>query len=349
MSSILVVNAGLLTTLQDGGRWGYQQFGIPVAGAMDRYGLELGNLLVGNSRHEVGLEFTYIGPTIKFLDKTSFAITGGDFQPQLNDKKVKMYQTLYANKGDILKFSNPIKGCRGYLTVAGGFDVEVVMGSKSTYLRGGFGGFKGRKLKEGDIIPIQQIPLNQKPTTKIIPVDMIPQYENSKTIRVILGPELDRFHKKGIETFLKETYKLSNQWDRMGYRLEGEKIQHLDGADIISGGINLGAIQVPGDGKPIIMMADHQTTGGYTKIANVISVDLPYLAQMKPGDEINFKSVSLEEAHQLLRKQETKIVDLQNRFNEKDRVISGSANASMRIFNITVKGKEYQVIVEERE
>ncbi len=346
MSNILIIKGGLLSTLQDGGRIGYQQFGIPVAGAMDQYALQLGNMLVGNHRLEAGIEFTLVGPTIKFNDNRVFAITGGDFQPTLNGRAINMYQSIGATEGDELKFSSVKTGCRGYLTIAGGFDVEKVMGSLSTYLRGGFGGFGGEKLKDGDLIPLNPISGSGVLEVREIPAEMIPKYNKKRNIRVIMGSEVDGFSEKGIRTFLEEEYVLSNQCDRMGYRLEGPLIQHVKGADIVSGGINLGAIQVPGDGKPIIMMVDHQTTGGYTKIANVISTDIPYLAQMKPGDCIRFEEVTVEEAHQLLHQQENKIINLMNYFNQLK--ITGVRDASKKRFNVKVNGKVYSVLIEEK-
>ncbi|MBM7613505.1 5-oxoprolinase subunit C family protein [Alkaliphilus hydrothermalis] len=349
MSNIKIIKAGLLTTLQDKGRFGFQQYGIPVAGAMDQYSLQLANLLVGNEVDNTALEFTLMGPTIQFEDNLTFAITGGEFQPTLNGKSIKMYQTIYAKKGDELAFSTVLNGCRGYLAIEGGFGVERIMGSQSTYLRGGFGGFEGRKLRSGDLIPLGKPTSGRSLGIRRIPKDMIPEYKSERVIRVIMGPEDNRFSKEGIETFLREEYHLSNQLDRMGYRLEGKKIQHLDGADIISGGINFGAIQVPGEGKPIIMMADHQTTGGYTKIANVISVDLPYLAQMKPEDKVTFKAITVEEAQGFFRRQVEGIRDLEKRFKENTEQTSSNEIRGRKKFNIIVNGKSYYVSVEERQ
>ena len=340
MSSMIIKKAGLLTTLQDTGRKGYQQYGIPVAGAMDQYSLKLANILVGNSPSEAALEITLLGPTISFTDKALIALTGGEFPIKLNGKEVSSYETIYVEAGSELTIGAAIKGCRGYLAVKGGFDVPVIMGSKCTYLRGGFGGFMGRQLKEGDEISFP--PTELQSCHRRIPAAMIPSYEGNYTARVIMGPEADRFTESGIYTFLNNEYTLTNQCDRMGYRVKGPIIEHTNGADIISGGVNLGAIQVPGHGNPIIMMADRQTTGGYTKIANVISVDIPRLAQLKPGDKIRFKSITIEEAQQLLRQQSSEISELINKINTKI-----SSPDLFRRYSIRVNDKSYEVLVEE--
>ena len=337
---MIIKKAGLLTTLQDTGRKGYQQFGIPVAGAMDQYSLNLANILVGNAPSEAALEITLLGPTISFTDKALIAVAGGDFPVKLNGKEVKSYETIQVVEGDELAIGAAIKGCRGYIAVKGGFDVPVVMGSKSTYLRGGFGGYMGRQLKEGDEISIL---LTEKELSyRRIPATMIPNYEDVYTARVIMGPENDRFTESGLSTFLNNEYILSNQCDRMGYRAEGPIIEHTNGADIISGGINLGAIQVPGHGNPIIMMADRQTTGGYTKIANIITVDISRLAQLKPGNKIRFKSITIEEAQQLIKQQSREISELINTFNTKR-----SSSDLIRRYHIRVNDKSYEVLVDE--
>lgn len=343
MNSFRIIRGGILTTVQDYGRKGYQQYGVSVGGAMDRYSLALANILVGNERHEAALEITLSGLSLQFEMDTMFALTGADLGPLLNNQKVGMYQTVLGKKGDILSFNSVNKGMRAYMAVMGGIDVPQVMGSKSTYLMGKIGGYKGRKLSEGDVIATNKLlnPLNYQ--FRSIPRDLIPNYTESHEIRVIMGPEDEAFTAKGIEAFLNSPYKLTTQLDRMGYRLEGQAIEHKNSADIVSAGINWGAIQVPGHGQPIIMMSDRQTTGGYTKIANVISVDLHYLAQLKPGDSITFKKISIEKAHELLIEQEQRIVRLINSFsNNADNISRGC-----RKFLIKVNGKEYSCRVQE--
>ncbi|SCY93444.1 5-oxoprolinase subunit C family protein [Alkaliphilus peptidifermentans] len=339
MDSIKINKPGLLTTLQDLGREGYQQFGIPVAGAMDKYSFQLANLLVGNDRNEGALEITMMGPEITFNCTSVISITGGDLSPNINNKPIEMYQTHLVRQGDVLKFKGLKSGCRAYLAVAGGFKVDPVMGSVSTFLKGKIGGFKGRRLIEGDVIYLKN-PIEMY-SKRIISSKYIPSYK-ARTVRIIIGTEESMFTPKAYEVLLKESYELTTQCDRMGYRLEGPELQHIDGADIISGGINLGAIQVPGEGKPIIMMADRQATGGYAKIANVISVDIPLLAQMKPGDKINFESVSVEEAQKLVIEEENRVnkikEELQKNYNKAEKI---------KIYKIKINGVEYRVMVEE--
>ena len=301
MEQIKFISGGMLTSIQDLGRYGYQKFGMPVSGAMDSHSLQLANYLVGNKRNEACFEITYLGPEIEFLSNTTIAISGAIMQANVNGRPVQMNTSIPISKGDILIMVAVKKGMRAYLSIAGGIIIPEVMGSKSTYLRAKVGGFKGRKIEAGDLIEIgTPAPF----ILKEIPTPLLMVYPSVQTIRIIKGTEFDRFELGGWNTFLNSEYSISNQNDRMGYRLSGPSIKHKNGADIISSGIVNGSIQVPGHGEPIIMMADHQTVGGYTKIANVISVDLPVMGQMKAGDKIKFKESTLEEAQNLITKQE---------------------------------------------
>ncbi len=293
MSKIKIIKPGLLTTVQDLGRYGFQQYGMPVSGAMDFNSLKLANLLVGNDQGEACLEATMNGPTIEFEANTFIAICGADMQPGLNGTALEMYTTIPVKSGDKLSFSSLINGFRTYIAFAGGIYVPVVMGSKSTYLRGKIGGYKGRQLKQNDILNIGNT--TKQVHIKYVPLNIRPEYKGSFTARIIAGPENYYFTLKGLDTFIESEFELSRQCDRMGYRLKGEKIEHKSKADIISSGVTFGTIQVPAHGDPIIMMADRQTTGGYPRIANVITEDLPYLAQLKPGDKIRFKEVKLNQ------------------------------------------------------
>lgn len=299
MASIKIVKPGLLTTIQDLGRFGYQKYGMPVAGAMDSYSLMLANNLVGNRPNEACLEATAIGPEIEFEHKTYIAICGADMQPLINGVKAEMYSTILINSGDVLSFDGLRNGFRTYISFAGGIDIPIIMGSKSTYLRGKIGGYNGRALQAGDNLRIFEI--SQRIAIKKTPFEQIPIYSDNLTLRIIPGPEANRFTVNGLATFLNSTYTLSNECDRMGYRLDGDKIEHKLSPDIISSGIAFGTIQVPAHGQPIIMMADRQTTGGYARIANVISSDLPYLAQLQPGDTVNFEEVRMAQAMDLVR------------------------------------------------
>lgn len=343
MGKIKIIKPGLLTTVQDLGRYGYQQYGVTVSGAMDHVSPRLANILVGNDEGEGLLEITMLGPEIEFLDEMVIAITGGDLQPMLNGQGMVMAKSLLVQKGDKLSFKGMKKGCRSYIAFSGGVDLPPLMGSKATYTRGGIGGYEGRSLKAGDILTIGN---GREPLTSLVGREVqeeFYEYKNTIEVRVVLGPQEEAFTEKGIKTFLSNSYTVTNECDRMGYRLEGETIEHKDGGDIISDGIAMGAIQVPSHGKPIIMMADRQTTGGYTKIGNVITVDLPKVAQAKPGDKIVFKEVTLEEAHRLLRELEGRILAI------KEECSRGKIKEVLntRKFHLRINGKTYNVMVEE--
>lgn len=297
MGKIKIINPGLLSSIQDTGRYGYQQYGMPVAGAMDTDALQLANWCVGNQADEACIESTILGAVIEFQFDTCIALCGAKTQAKINGEFSEMNRSILIKAGDQLEMGNVQSGCRIYLAIAGGFNIPELMNSKSTYLRGKFGGYEGRALATGDELEINQ---TNKQLKRVLAQDLITDYASYTQIRVTAGAEVKRFTQEGIRSFLCSTYTLSPQSDRMGYRLSGTKIEHADGADIISSGIATGAIQVPGHGEPIIMMADHQTVGGYTKIANVIAADLPLLGQMKPGDKIKFKEVSLEKAQNIL-------------------------------------------------
>jgi biotin-dependent carboxylase-like uncharacterized protein len=331
MSRIRIITPGMLSTIQDRGRIGYQQYGIPVSGAADRYSLQLANILVGNNRYEGCIEMTMMGATIAFFSKSAIAITGADMRPMINNNPIRAYETVMVEAGDVLEMSMAQKGLRAYLAIAGGFEIEEIMGSKSTYIRGRFGGYKGRKLKSGDELDINPSNFNQ---IRKIPVDMIPIYVYDTTLSVVMGTEEDYFTEESIETFLNSSYTITEQSDRMGIRLEGPPITHIGSADILSSGISEGTIQVPKNGQPIIMMADRQTTGGYTRIANVISTDIPKLAQMKPGDTIHFQKISLSDAHSRIRLQEEKFQALIRTFQNPKRTFRVSVNGT--VFEVDV-------------
>jgi antagonist of KipI len=341
MKTIQVKQPGLLTTIQDLGRWGFGRFGMPVAGVMDEHATRLLNILLSNADNAPVLEMTLMGPNLVFDGDITFAIGGANLQPRLNDRVIELWTVQQAKAGDRLQFVGSVNGCRAYLAVEGGFKVEQIMGSASTYLRGKLGGHAGRALQKGDALTCGIQPsASQRPGISI-PQESRPEYRNS--IRVILGPQDDAFTAQGLNTFFSSEYRVSNEADRMGYRLEGPKIEHKDSADIISDGIALGAIQVPAHGRPIIMLADRQTTGGYTKIANVISVDIPSIAQLKPGDSLTFEEVSIEAAQQLYRKRATQITQFK-RFVQQSQQ---SKPAIESHYTVSINGRKYQVSVQE--
>lgn len=297
--SITILNPGMLTTVQDLGRFGYQQFGVSASGVMDPRSASIANILAGNAEGEAVLECTMMGPHIRFDRANCIAITGGDLGPTLDGQPIANYAAVHVNAGQVLRFTMPRTGCRAYVAFAGGLDIPEVMGSRSTNMKARIGGYQGRKLQKDDVIGFRapKDELRNMGVRHISP-EFIPRGEY--TLRVVLGPQDDAFTEKGIETFLTSVYTLTPEFDRMGCRLDGEVIEHVNDGNIISDGIAFGAIQVPSAGKPIIMVADRQTTGGYTKIANVISADFRILAQLKAGDKIRFEKVSVKTAQDAL-------------------------------------------------
>ncbi len=305
MNKLTVISPGPLSTIQDEGRFGYMSTGFSPGGAMDAYSMKIANILVGNAPGDGVIEMTLMGLSARFECDSVIAITGADMEPTLNDTEIPMYKGISVKKGDILTLKMAKSGMRAYLAVAGGFDLECAMGSMSTNLKCALGGFEGRKLKAGDCLPLRtSVDIFHIGPRKCAPEN---KYENHITVRVVLGPQDDYFTKKGIETFLSSTYTVSDKSDRMGVRLEGEKIENINGVDIISDGIATGSVQIPASGTPIIMMADRQTTGGYAKIATVISADLKKIAQAKPGSCISFEAITAKEAVKLKRKEERKL------------------------------------------
>lgn len=284
-----------ITSIQDMGRFGYQALGMPTAGACDQYAYRMGNILVGNGSGEASLECMLMGPTIELEEDTVFAVTGGDFGATLNGEKVYSWHSYRARPGDILELGGAVSGAFCYISFSGGIDVPPVMGSRSTYVKGRIGGLDGRYLKDGDSLKVA--PADMSAYGRQLEDIYVPHYERDITVRVVMGPQDDYFSRSGVYTFLNNTYEVTQSADRMGYRLKGNVIEHSKAADIISDGIPLGAVQVPGDGQPIIMMADRQTTGGYTKIATVVTADIPKVAQARPGDFIRFKSISTRDAY----------------------------------------------------
>ena len=311
---IRVLKAGMLTTVQDLGRNGYQSQGFSVAGVMDVRSFKIANLLLDNPENEAVLEFTLIGPTLQFTSETIIAITGGDFQPTINGNPAPMYTALYMNRGDILKFGSARTGSRGYIAFSSYLDIPVVMGSRCTNLKSKIGGFKGRKLHDEDYISFR-ITRRYLPFFLSRKLDLDEFDQEEATLRVVLGPQNDMFTKEGVRTFLNEEYTVTSDFDRMGCRLDGPFIASKNGSDIISDGIAFGSVQVPSHGKPIILLADRQTTGGYAKIATVATVDIPKLVQRKTDHKIHFKAISVEEAQKLYLDEEKEYIAMRNQIH----------------------------------
>ena len=304
MNILEVLRSGPLSTVQDLGRPGYSRFGVPPAGAMDPSALEIGNILVGNSRATAGLEMTMVGIKVRFLYQTIIAITGGAGNFTLNGQTISCWGCLLVEPGDVLDIGLITKGCRTYLTIAGGITVSDVLGSKSTYLPAHFGGWQGRPLKQGDLLPGQPLPEGRTFRARNLAFDKIPDYSKPCTVRVIPGPNQELFSGEMLETFYTNSYEVTTQSNRMGYRLQGPPLKSKQPGNLLSTAVVKGAIQVPPDGQPIILAADHQTTGGYPILGVIARVDFPKVAQLGVGKKLSFQGISLEDAQSLLREQE---------------------------------------------
>jgi biotin-dependent carboxylase-like uncharacterized protein len=293
-----ILEPGLLTTVQDGGRVGWARYGVPPSGPMDRAAFAAANTLVGNPPDIAGLEITLNGTVLRVPRECLIAVCGADFDLWVGSLPVPMWHAVYVRAGRVVTFGMRRSGARAYLAISGGIALPPFLGSQSTYLQGEFGGLEGRALRAGDQLPLGPA-ATRNPVARagrIWPIDRRPPYISSPTLRVILGPQDDRFTDEGLATFLNNPYVVTPESDRMGYRLSGPVIAHRGSTGITSDGVVMGSIQIPPDGQPIVMMADHQTTGGYPKIATVIRADLPLLAQSLPGDLVRFQAVSLDEA-----------------------------------------------------
>jgi len=293
---ITVLDGGMLTTVQDLGRAGAQRYGVPVAGAMDPWALRAANRLAGNADSAAALEITLAGPTIQFGIDAVIAVTGADLQPTIDGRPIAMWQAHRVRAGRVLGFAGATAGLRAYLSFAGGIDVPVVLGSRSTFTRSGIGGHLGRALRAGDRLPIGARTSPEARSMRRLPPGARPVRGRIHELRVILGPQDDAFTPEGLATFLAECYTVTPHSDRVGCRLDGPRLAHRSGADIVSDGTAFGAVQITGDGVPIILMADRGTTGGYTKIATIISADLGLVAQAAPGETVRFVRVDLAKA-----------------------------------------------------
>ena len=311
MDAFSVLTPGGYTTIQDQGRFGYQQMGIPVCGVLDAFAFHAANLLVANFRNAAVMEITVMGPRLEMMAEADLAVTGAEIGMTLNDQPIEVWESFSVKPGDILDIQQVKSGCRAYLAVNGGIDVPEVMGSRSTYVGGNMGGYHGRLLKAGDVIKCGRA--KRLPRMRQTPSDMIPSYPSEIVIRAIPGPQ-DDFFLEGLDIIFNSDFMVSTKADRMGYRLQGPKVEIRKGMpkSIISEPTMPGGVQIPPDEQPIILMVE-QSVGGYTKIVTVISVDLSKVAQATPGDTIRFERVSLETAHALYQGQQKKIQDLEDR------------------------------------
>lgn len=304
--SIAVLKPGLLSTFQDLGRTGYQHLGVPVSGAMDSLAHRLANLLAGNDEACATLEVTVAGPLLRFDQPACFALTGADLGVSLNGEPAPMNRPLIARAGDLLAWGARAQGARSYLAVHGGYVLDTVMGSDSTYVRSGFGGLHGRAMVKGDCIALHR-PLPDRDLEKLaqalwrqriyVPAGL--SGAPRRAVRVMPGAQWRDFTPASRDALLGHAWRIGAQSDRMGYRLEGPALALSAPRQLLSEAIAFGTVQVPAGGAPIVLMADRQTTGGYPKIAQVATVDLPRLAQRAPGDTVSFELIDLPQAQEL--------------------------------------------------
>jgi antagonist of KipI len=302
MSIIHVKTPGLLTTVQDLGREGFGPIGVSPSGAADPISLRLGNRLVANAESAAGLEMTLLGGTFLFLEGAILALTGSDFGATLDGASIDLWKSVHVQPGGTLRLGATRSGARCYLCVQGGIVVTPFLGSGSTQILTGLGGFEGRSLRKGDVLHIGSATRSFR--KKTISPQVLKYLSPHKVLRVTPGPQMDWFSESSRRAFYAGTYRVSEQSNRMGLRLKGTRVSQSAGGGMITEGISLGAVQVPPGGLPIILFVDQPTTGGYPKIANVISADLHRVGQLRPGDEIQFEEVTLEIARSLLIEQE---------------------------------------------
>ncbi len=320
-----VRHPGILTTVQDRGRYGYQRYGVPVSGAMDQLALRAANLLVGNDQGAACLEMTVIGPTARLLADATVAVTGADLAASVDGRPLPRWEALEVEAGSELSFPEMRDGVRGYLAVAGGIDVPEALGSRSTYVKAGLGGLEGRALAEGDVISA----FDAAGPARTAPAGFeAPAYGREHRLRVVMGPQYDAFGEEAVATLLGSEYTVSLDSDRVGYRLEGPPVSHETQPDIVSDGTPAGAVQIPGDGTPTVLLADRGTTGGYTKIATVIGADLDRLGQALPGQKVTFEAVGVTEAHRAMRETEALV----------------SAFAGMAPPSVSVDGEQFDAL-----
>ena len=304
---IQVQNPGIFTTVQDLGRYGYGPIGVSPSGAADPIALRLGNIAVGNLESEAALEMTLVGGTFVFPDGATIALTGADFGPALDGSPLPMWTAHRVKPGQVLKSGSARTGARCYLCVHGGIEVRPLLGSASTHILTGLGGFEGRPLKKGDVLTIGDA---GKSDPVAIPAEVLQALAPRKFLRATAAPQTEWFKPESLKTFFTSPYTVTDDANRMGIRLDGPTLDTPHSGQMTSEGVSLGAIQVPAGGKPIILFVEQQTTGGYPKIANIISADLPSLGQLRPRDEVRFEFVSPAYARTLIRDQESLIRSL---------------------------------------
>jgi antagonist of KipI len=312
MKAIRVVRAGMLTTIQDRGRWGLQARGVPVAGPMDPCSHRLANALVGNEPAAATLEVTLVGPELEFDAERVVAVSGAEFELTVDGRAAPPNAAFLVPAGGQLRFGRRLRGSRAYLAVEGGIAIRPTLGSRATHVVSALGGIDGRPLRAGDVLPLTDStraaagPPASEPRPSVVPIP-----DRAARLRVVAGPQHDLFSSDALDVLQSAPYAISSTSDRMGFRLEGPKLTHARGADIISDATPLGVLQVPASGQPILLMADRQTSGGYPKLATVISADMSVAGQLGPGDAITFEVCSLREAMAALIAQERALMAIE--------------------------------------
>jgi antagonist of KipI len=308
---VIVTRAGFLTSVQDLGRTGFREFGVSTSGALDPFALRVANLLVGNDGGAAGIEVTLGGLQLRFEDERIVAWCGGEFNVRVGSTALPPGHACLAAGGEELKIGPPKIGCRGWLAISGGINVPSVLGSRSTDLRGGFGGFDGRVLRDGDVLPLRPRPGSPTPATTIsswtAPHDWVSPARRDATLRFVRGTNWSRFNASTLQRFTSEAFTVSPDSDRMGVRFERPELKPDDAGDLISEAVAPGTIQVPPSGKPILLLGDCQTIGGYPKIAHVITVDLGIASQLRARDRVRFFEISMADAHRLMLQREREL------------------------------------------
>jgi antagonist of KipI len=307
MSQIFVMKPGMLTTIQDEGRWGFQSRGVPVAGPMDPCSHRLANALVGNPREAATLEITLLGPELEFADERVIAVAGAEFDVSVDGRPARTNAAFLVAAQSRLRFGRRRRGARAYLAVAGGIAVPPTLGSRATHLVSGMGPLGGRALRANDMLPIGRFIRRPPPQAAGTPLALP---DGGARLRIVPAVHLDRFTNDAWGLLTHARFVVTPQSNRMGYRLEGPVLSHAGAADILSEGIAPGTIQVPSSGQPILLMAERATTGGYATIANVISADLPIAGQLAPGEWIEFDACTHDAARGALRVREAQLAGL---------------------------------------
>jgi antagonist of KipI len=311
---LIVTHAGFLTTVQDIGRVGYRQFGVSSGGALDLHAMRIANLLVGNDENTAGLEITQGNIRVRFDDERIISWCGGDYEVCVGSSSMSAGHPTLVSAADELSISGPQQGCRAWLAISGGINVPRVLGSRSTDLRGNFGGLEGRALRDGDVLPLGRNSAHANAWIDTLRSERIAQWSAPKpwsqtatatpTLRIVRGSDWSRFNEAAHQALTSEKFEVTSDSDRMGVRLGGPELNQTGDVDLVSEAVVPGTIQVPPGGRPILLLGDCQTIGGYPKIAHLITVDLSGAAQLRAGEHVYFSEVSIADAHQLLRQRE---------------------------------------------